>query len=159
MRTPENIREEALEFLQNNVTAVLATCLDGQPHATAIYYDVDDDFNIYFLTKQNTQKNIQAGINSRVALVVGTGPELITAQIRGRAELLTGEAKENAVNRMIVRHSKKFLSNLPIQSMLELRESKLVAYKIMPRELVFMNLNERRYPSSIANNYHNIISV
>lgn len=152
------IRKEALKFLSNSTTAVVATSLDGQPHASAVYYDVDKDFNIYFLTKQNTQKNIQAGLNKRVALVIGTGPELISAQIRGQAEVLVGEEKTDAVNRMIVRYSKNHLVSLPIQNMQELREKKLVAYKIVPTEFMFMNLNANRYPKSLSTNYHHIIA-
>src|SRR4051812_43049416 len=115
------LHSDAFRFLKDQHTAVIATSFENQPHATVVYYDVDDDFNIYYLTKQNTQKNIQTAFNPRIAMVIGTGPEHCTVQIRGRAYILLQEEKVEAMNRMILRYTKIGVSQLPIQTMEGLR--------------------------------------
>jgi uncharacterized protein YhbP (UPF0306 family) len=151
------LEQDAMGFLLEKYTAVLATCMDGEPHATTIYYDIDSDFNFYYLTKRNTQKNIQTAFNPNVALVVGIGPERITVQARGTAELLMEEAKSEASAKLIARLSKKGVDHLPIQMMNTLKGEHYVAYKITPHELLFMNMDSKARPKSVSKNYHKII--
>lgn len=156
MRTYEAFEQDALNFLRGHFTAVIATCLDGKAHASTVYYDVDSAFCFYYLTRQNTQKNIHVAFNPDVAVVVGTGPERITVQARGKAEMLVGEEKVRAIARMAGRYAAEGIETLPIIGMEELRGSGLVAYKVTPKEMVFMNMDGKDYPRSISNKYHQI---
>ncbi len=157
MRTGNIIKLEAFKFLRDNYTAVIATCFEGKSHATTVYYDIDDDFNFYYLTKRNTQKNIHAAFNPDIAIVVGTGPDLITIQARGTTELLTDKKKMEVVLRMIARFTKKGIQKIPILTMDKLREKKMVAYKVTPYEMTFMNINSSKYPKSVSTRYHQIV--
>ncbi|HEX7042704.1 MAG TPA: pyridoxamine 5'-phosphate oxidase family protein [Patescibacteria group bacterium] len=78
---------ELLTFLRSHNSAVLATVRNGStPHATTIYFYVEDDLNFYFLTKNETAKfdNIKKNIN--VALVVSDTQTLQTVQLEGTAQ-------------------------------------------------------------------------
>lgn len=55
-------RQEVLKFLGDSKSGTLATVTqEGKPHADTIYYTVDDNFDISFLTEIGTlkYKNIQ----------------------------------------------------------------------------------------------------
>ena len=48
----EDLKKEALKFLNEQVTAALATVsVTGEPQVATIYYHVDNDFNFYFITR------------------------------------------------------------------------------------------------------------
>src|SRR3989344_1188220 len=85
--TSHDDRENALKFLKENHTMVLATVShDGMPHAATVYYMVDENFDLYFSTGEETKKFLNIKDNSNVALVVGTGPDIKTIQGGGKAE-------------------------------------------------------------------------
>ena len=148
------IQIDALAFLRENATAVVATSFEGQPHASVVYYDVDDDFNLFFLTKRNTHKNIHTGFDPHVAVVIGFGPERINVQIRGTARVLLESEKIDAVAKMIARYTQLGITALPIAYMKELKGKFTLAMKVVPEELVFMNMECVRYPRSIASTFH-----
>ena len=84
--TPEIERAyaEALAFLRNHKAGVIATVnREGKPHASAVYYTVDDKFNIYFLTLASSRKYNAATANPWGAFVVGTQEIPQTVQIEG----------------------------------------------------------------------------
>ena len=67
-------------------TGVLATTSEsGQPHASAVYYVCDDDFNIYFFTLLNSRKRAAMSQNPKVAFTVGAQDVPQTMQIEGVA--------------------------------------------------------------------------
>jgi uncharacterized pyridoxamine 5'-phosphate oxidase family protein len=157
MRKLNLLEKDTLKFLKDNLTAFVATCFEGMPHGSVVYFDVDEYFRFYYLTKTNTQKNIQAAFNPNVAIVVGSGPERISVRVRGKAEVLTGEDRQEALNQMSERFSKNNIKNLPIHVMKSLKDKSMVAYRIVPEELVFMNLDSKKYPKSQSDVYHKII--
>lgn len=81
-----NARKDALAFLKRHTTAVLATAsLDGQPHASMIFYTADDQFAIHFLTRVGTRKFEAIQKNPRVAITIATADVPQTLQIEGVA--------------------------------------------------------------------------
>lgn len=77
-------RAAALAFLKSHKAGVLATAsAEGKPHASAIYYVADDDFNIYFFTLFNSRKFSAMQANPSVAFVVGTLDAPQTLQMEG----------------------------------------------------------------------------
>lgn len=148
---------DALKFLRDNETAVVATSFESQPHASVVYYFVNDDFEIFFITKRNTHKNIHTAFNPKVALTIGFGPERINIQIRGLAELLEGDGKLDAIADIIANYTRKGIKTLPIQQMKELKSQHAVVYKVVPQEMSFMNLDCRRYRRSVSKSYHRFI--
>lgn len=157
MKKYNALEEDALRFLRDSSTAVIATCLDGRPNASTIYFAIDDDFNFYYITKQNSRKNIDTAFNPLVALVVGTGPKKITIQARGNAEVLVGGDKTEALKLIASRHSDFSIEGIPINNMEALKDSPIVANKVTPTELTFMNMDCEAYPRSMSKSYHKII--
>lgn len=73
-------------FLETHSVGVLATAsLTGVPYATTIYFAIDMDLNIYFMTKEGTAKNENLQQNPLVALAVFHAPSQTTVQIAGAA--------------------------------------------------------------------------
>jgi nitroimidazol reductase NimA-like FMN-containing flavoprotein (pyridoxamine 5'-phosphate oxidase superfamily) len=79
-------RSEMLAFLKSHAAGVLATASpEGKPHASAVYYAADDNFNLYFFTLLNSRKFAAIQGNPNVAFTVGTLDVPQTLQIEGVA--------------------------------------------------------------------------
>ncbi len=77
-------RSTALAFLRSHTAGVLASASpEGKPHASAIYYVADNDFNIYFFTLLGGRKFAAMRANPSVAFVVGTLDVPQTLQMEG----------------------------------------------------------------------------
>ena len=67
------VKKEALDFLKSHKTAVIATVSSGgEPRAATVYYTVDDDFCLYFMTGRETRKFKNLQQTGRISFVVGT---------------------------------------------------------------------------------------
>jgi general stress protein 26 len=83
-------REDAISFLVNNGTGVLATLSGaGEPHARLIYYTCDDSFNVYFITLKSTRKVSDITSNNRAAFVVSETEVPRTLQMEGTVKDMT----------------------------------------------------------------------
>jgi nitroimidazol reductase NimA-like FMN-containing flavoprotein (pyridoxamine 5'-phosphate oxidase superfamily) len=91
-----DVRETALQFLKAHTAGVLATVQDGKPHASAVYYVADENFNIYFLTLLSSRKFQSLKGNPSVAFVVGAQDVPQTLQIEGTATELTHDDDKQA---------------------------------------------------------------
>ena len=101
MNQHNGIKRIAFDFLKSHKTAVIATTAMGEaPQASTIYYIVDNDFSIYFLTGKETRKFKNLERDNRIAFVVGTGPEVATSQGVGRVTLLKHPYTDDLVMRM-----------------------------------------------------------
>lgn len=86
----QQARTDALAFLKRHKTGVLAAAgHDNHPHASAVYYASDDNFNIYFLTLKNSRKYEALSAHPQVAFVIGTEGVPQTLQIEGLAKDIT----------------------------------------------------------------------
>lgn len=86
-------RDEALSFLVNHDTGVLATISDaGEPRARLVYYTCDDAFNIYFITLKNTRKAADITANGKAAFVVSETEIPHTIQLEGTVADLSDSA-------------------------------------------------------------------
>jgi general stress protein 26 len=64
-------RTDALAFLKRNKTGILATVSkEWVPHASAVYYTADDDFNVYFLTLMSSRKYAALNAHPEVAFTI-----------------------------------------------------------------------------------------
>jgi len=89
----EGAREDAISFLVDHSTGVLATVsISGQPRARHIYYTCDDDFNVYFITLKNTRKVSDIASDNRGAFVVADDTIPRTLQIEGTISDLSDTA-------------------------------------------------------------------
>lgn len=80
------IKQEVLAYLRANFIAVLATCRpDGHPHASTVYFWIDDDWKVFFMTRRSTRKFADIQVNPRIAMVVGAEFSPHTVQMQGTA--------------------------------------------------------------------------
>lgn len=86
------IKESCLGFLRAHKLAVVSTISEGGiPTAATVMFFIDESWNIYFITRQNTRKFKNLMKNENVAMVVGTELAPGTVQINGVAKWLEGE--------------------------------------------------------------------
>src|SRR3989344_1531937 len=90
MDTERGARTDALAFLKRNTVGVVATAgHDTIPHASAIHYYADDDFNIYFLTLPSSRKYEALCAHPQVAFTILREDAPQTIQIEGMAKDIT----------------------------------------------------------------------
>jgi nitroimidazol reductase NimA-like FMN-containing flavoprotein (pyridoxamine 5'-phosphate oxidase superfamily) len=154
----EKIKEEALAFIKSELVAVVATCYDDIPHAAATYYLVDDEFIFYFLTKSNTSKYMNASMNDRAAIVVGTGPKHSTVQSRGIMEILIEDERLAVLEAFRQIYSSEHMKEWPIDVLEKFKDEEYVALRFSPIHLTFINIDNDRWPHSLGPHIHYIIS-
>lgn len=165
MQKPSKIEEnhitkEALKFLKNNFTASVATSHKNIPYVSVMYYVADDNFNFYFLTRRSTDKYLNLRENKNIAIVVGTGPKQISLKARGHAEILTGQAKRKIRDLLFFTLKDKGVKSWPIKKMPYFKESGEgetnhdIVFCFKPQHISFMNLDDKKYPKSISENFH-----
>ncbi|MBI5357532.1 pyridoxamine 5'-phosphate oxidase family protein [Candidatus Saccharibacteria bacterium] len=90
-------------FLNKNQIAVLATIgADNRPQTAVIYFYVDADLNIYFITKEKTTKYQNIIDNPEVALSVYEQETQTTVQASGKAEEVHDPGRVNEVFRHVL---------------------------------------------------------
>ncbi len=93
---------DALAFLKRNKTGILATAgHDNIPHASAIHYYADDDFNVYFITLPSSRKYKALSAHPQVAFTVIREDTPQTIQIEGMAKDITLDPEVAAKKKMI----------------------------------------------------------
>lgn len=101
-------QEKIFAFLDRMRVGVL-TSVDpnGDPHGSVIYFIVDDDFSIRFLTKNETKKAENLLHNNRVMLVVFDQNSQTVAQVIGKTARLTDSTVVNQIAAKVFMHSIK----------------------------------------------------
>lgn len=94
-QTAGELRARVATFLAEHTTLTLATVgPDGAPAAAAVFYAIDDDLNLYFLSEERTQHGQNLLADPRVAgTIQADGQDWRTirgVQLRGTAEEVTG---------------------------------------------------------------------
>ena len=135
--TSHNDKKNALKFLKENHVMVLATASNkGVPHAATVYYLVDEHFDLYFCTGEETKKFLNIKDNSNVALVVGTGPEIKTIQGGGKAEWII-EGDDAIMKRL----GKNFdLQQSPFWPIVALQHKSIALMKINVEWMTFLHV-------------------
>ncbi len=152
--TKEDLKREALKFLDNQVTAAVSTVsMDGEPQVSTVYYYADADLNFYFITAKGSKKlkNIEA--NKKVAIVVGFGPAPITIQAGGIAET-NQDFKEEFIDKIFKKINFHTLDQLPF---LNLEKEGLVIFKVKPTWLTFLNFDKEGHPDTYSQDFNKLI--
>ena len=80
------------EFLKSNHMGILSTVTEeGKPWGSAIFFVVDEDFNIFFVTRMETFKYQNMDKNSYAALTVADHETLTTVQLSGKITRVPAE--------------------------------------------------------------------
>lgn len=123
-------REHLADFLGKNQVGVLATTdSSGKPHAATIYITFDRQFNIYFVTKKDTQKSRNLQDNRQAAIAIYDASSQTTVQAEGLVvEVTETEQVEWVFNDIWRIASKTSTSNAPPPS--QLAAGKYVVYRL-----------------------------
>jgi len=124
-------KPEIAKFLSKHQVGVLATADDeGQPHAATIYFVIDEEIDVYFMTKEKTSKYRNLQQNPKVALAVFEPASQSTVQIVGTATEVTDSAQANEVfGRILTITRGTSVSNVPPISKLNAGEYKCFCIK------------------------------
>lgn len=130
-------KDQAYQFLKDINIAVLATSSENKPLASTMYYVVDNELNIYFITKDSTTKYTQINTNPNVSVVV-TNRELVqTIQIMGIASTITDiPAKMSIIHQMSQANVKKKWLHWP-PPISKVENGEMVVVKVTPNWMRF----------------------
>ena len=123
------------DFLQYHPTGVLTTVdPNGDPHGVVIYYTINKEFNVSFLTKTETKKYDNLMRNGHVMLVVFDQASQTVAQVIGKALEITDNYDANVVAAEILKISQK-TSKGGTPPISKLHTGGYTAFKIVPDQI------------------------
>lgn len=83
------VKQKTLIYFKNHHFASLATSSkQNEPHAAIMGYLVDDNFNFYFISINNSRKLHDIQDNPQAGIAIGSTSKPIVIQGGGRAEIL-----------------------------------------------------------------------
>jgi general stress protein 26 len=93
-----NDKNHIMEFLRKNPVGVLSMVDPSNlPHATVLYYAVDPEFNISFITKNETKKFDNLQHNNNAVMIVFDTLSQTTAQVYGTVSIIEDQIKAQEV--------------------------------------------------------------
>ncbi|OGI21384.1 MAG: hypothetical protein A2808_00010 [Candidatus Moranbacteria bacterium RIFCSPHIGHO2_01_FULL_55_24] len=127
------VKSDILNFLRNNTTGVVCTVTPANfAHSAAISFHVDDDMNIFFLTRLDSQKCKNIKINKSISLTTFEEKVLPTSvHVDGRAEIIDSVAKKMEIKEILIKRSWNE-SYLP--PVMRQEGSEIVLIKIVPEQ-------------------------
>ncbi len=135
-----------LSFLQSHPLGILATASsDAVPHAAAIYFIVEPDFSLRFITKQQTSKHHNLQENSNVAVAFYDAASQVTVQMTGKAEEIVDITELESVFGKIVEISAA-TSDGHRPPISKLDAGNYVAYRIHPGTVRLAEFVKAEYP-------------
>jgi len=128
-------QQRAYDFLSHNNSGVLATVdPNGEPHGTVIYYAIEKDFNISFLTRTGTKKYDNLVRNNHLVLVVFEAASQTVAQVIGKAVEITGGYDINTIASAIFKSSLETRKD-KTPPIAKLQAGEYAAFKIEPAQI------------------------
>ena len=120
------------DFLHSNPIGVLSSITsNGDPHGSVIYFRIDQDFTVSFLTKVETRKYDNLKHHEHVTLTVFEPQTQTTAQVMGTAQEIVDSYEINAIAGTILATSLK-TSDAGMPPISKLEAGKYVAFRITP---------------------------
>jgi len=161
MSEQTSLRESTYHFLTapEQLTAVIAsTSANHAPHATVVYYYLDRDFNLYFLTATETQKYTNLCANPHAAYAVGYGPDHTTVQGSGPATLLDkGSEEEKTAIAYINERMREQDASWAVFQLDEYEDNAIAVFKIATDSLYVLNLEPTVELPITPNNLQQVI--
>ena len=156
----EKNKKLALKFLKNHKSAVVATASrSGEPQASTVFYAIDDDFTFNFTTDTKSRKLKNLKENPHVAIVVGTGPDVMTIQCGGHVEIidyLKDTDRAEKIIRKVIDNSKLY-GNPPALPVLMNPDVELGVFIVKPEWMVMLNLEYEKDPEGYKHEYSKVL--
>jgi len=122
-------------FLHSNPIGVLSSVSpDGEPHGSVIYFTIDNDFQVSFVTKQDTRKYDNLKRHDHVLLTVYEPQAQTVAQVTGKAVEIKDSFEINAVAGAILAASLK-TSDGGLPPISKLEAGSFVGFRINPDQI------------------------
>lgn len=150
----------ALKFLKDHKTAVVATASrSGEPEAATVWYAIDDDFTFNFIADKESRKYKNLKENPHVAIVVGIGPDVMTIQCGGHADIIDYLKDTDRAERIIrkVIDNTKLHGNLPALPVLMNPDVELGVFTVKPEWMVMLNLEYEKDPEGYKHEYSKVL--
>lgn len=107
-------RQHITQFLSQHTVGVLATAdATGKPHAATVYVAHDQQLNLYFITKRETQKSWDLTANPWGAIAIYDADTQTTVQARGAVSEVQDTTQTEWVFTEIWRIAQRTSSNIP----------------------------------------------
>lgn len=156
MEQDNALRTATFNFLTTNdqLTAVIAsTTTDHKPHTNVVYYHIDQNFNVYFLTATTTQKYQNLCARPAAAFTIGFGPGHTTVQGSGEAALLEkGSMEEKTAITQISNRMSEQDASWPVFQLEEYEDQAIAVFKITIEKLHVLNLEPtKELPLTMSN--------
>lgn len=122
-------------FLRANPVGVLSSVdPNGDPHSVVIYFSIDNQFQVFFLTKSDTQKYDNLLRHDHVMLTVFDAESQATAQIAGIAVEITDNYEVSSVAGAVLAAS-LMTSREGQPPISKLQAGAYVAFRIEPNQI------------------------
>lgn len=150
-------KQRMYDFLTANPIGVLSTVTpDGEPHGVVVYFTIDKQFKVSFLTRAETRKYDNLKHNNHVMLTVFEPRNQAVVQLTGKATELTSSLAINAVAGCIAGISKRS-SDAGLPPIVKLKAGEFVAFRIDP-VLVRMAVYARPGPGEYQDLFESVES-
>lgn len=127
--------QRIFSFLKSHSIGTLATVdSDNNPHATTIYFSIDEAFNIFFTTKRFTKKHETLQHNNHVMLVTHEAFTQTTAQVIGVAEEVVDTTLAEQIFKETIKNAVKS-TEAGVPPISKLYAGDYIAYRIKPSEI------------------------
>lgn len=135
------------DFLNNHGVGILATAsLNGLPHAATIYFIIDENFNIFFITKEQTTKHKNLHANPHAALAVHDARSQTTVQVTGEASPVNDFKQVQYIFDRVLEITHKTSGNNHKPPVAKLNAGKYIAYCIKPKTMRMAEFVKAEYP-------------
>ncbi len=144
MITKEEATKEALAYMENMETGVLATVSSaGQPYSSTVYFAFQEDFSIFFIVSHHSQKFKNLTINSAASFTIGSGPEYREVTIRGKVEIIDDPKTRDFILSSISERVASRMTEWPVFNVQSLREGGTALCKLSPDAVSYLDLESK----------------
>ena len=132
-----DIKELIQKYLSQGKVMQLATSAEGQPWVCTVYYVIDDQLNIYWLSLPSRRHSQEIATNNKVAvtIMVKSDQPVVGVQAEGTAELISEPSEIEKISKLYVaKHEagkdfyQNFLKGKNQHSMYKLTPQKFVLF-------------------------------
>lgn len=144
MITKEEAVKEALAYMENEETGVLATVSpSGQPFASTVYYAFKEDFSVYFIVSHNSAKYKNLMATPLAALTVGAGPAYREVNLRGSVEFINDPKQREFILAAISDRVASHMVEWPVFNVQTLRSGGTALCKLTPEAVTYLDLETK----------------
>lgn len=134
---------QALTFLKEHDLATLSTAdKENKVYGAAIYYMVDDDGVIYFVTKSETRKYLNITAHNQVALTIYDAGKMQTLQLQGLAKVENDQTRKDIAFNQIIR-SRLSAPGGKIPAVIKIEQGSFIIISITPTVVQFRDFGSR----------------